>query len=208
MKRSTLTLSVAAVALWSAGTLAQGRNFGGNWTIDTERMQEIAAAGGGGAVAGMRSGGGGGRGGGGAVGGVVATGEVRRIGGDAGAAAGGGAPAGAVARSGGGGGRGGRGGPAGPMAIALDANAFTVGNLSYKLDGSVTSTETLAGTQTAKAAWKADRLVIEITTPSANGPIVSTQTWYLEGDSLVRETSTPGPDGSAPRVSKLYYKRS
>ena len=91
MKRSTFALGVAAVALWSAGALAQGRNFSGNWTIDTERMQEIAAAGGGGAVVaagggGMRSGGGGGRGGG-AVGGVVTSGEVRRIGGDAGTAA-------------------------------------------------------------------------------------------------------------------------
>jgi len=106
---------------------------------------------------------------------------------------------------GGGGGRGG--GVAGPTTVALDANTFTFGATSYKLDGTPTTTETPMGVRTSKATWKNDKLVIELSTQTPNGAITSTQTWYLEGDWLVRETSSPAPDGGAPRVSKTYFKR-
>jgi len=192
-----MALGVAAVALWATSAFAQGRNFAGNWTVDSERMlaesaAAMAAGGSGGGVMRSGGGGGGGRGGGGAAGGGFVSG-------------------GAVMRSdggGGGGARGGRGGAAGPTTIALDASSFSVGPTAYKLDGSPTTTETPRGIQVAKAAWKGDKLTIETTLQSPTGNIVTTQTWYLEGESLVRETSTPSPDGGEPRVSKMFFKRS
>jgi len=110
----------------------------------------------------------------------------------------------------GGGGRGGGGGAvgvAGPTTIALDSTSFTFGTLKYTIGGTSTL-EMPRGTVTAKAAWSADKLVIEQTSQGANGPIVTTISYYLEGDSLVRETSNPAPDGGAPRVSKTFFKRS
>ena len=65
MRRVTAVLSVAAVVLWAAAAFAQGKDFSGKWSVDTEKM---AAAGGGGGAAGggnRGGGGGGGRGGGG-----------------------------------------------------------------------------------------------------------------------------------------------
>src|SRR5262245_14761444 len=194
MKRVIPALVMAASLFATGGVSAQGRNFAGTWTLDLDRMAESMAA----MAAGARSGGGGG-------GGMRGGG-----GGDAGAAA-----AGAGARSGGGGGggmRGGRGGgAAGPMTLSLDANAFTVGSgeisTAYKLDGSVTTTDTERGQITTKAAWKGDHIVIETTAPGPNGSITTTTSWYLEGESLVRETSRPGADGQ-PIVVKAFFKRS
>jgi hypothetical protein len=203
MKRTAVALGVAAATLWSAGVLAQGRNFAGTWTVDTERTAlaagvaaRVSADGSGGGAGGRGAAGAGGAGGGGAV---------MRSGG-------GGVAAGGFAGGGGGGARGGGGGGgrgmAGPTTIALDASTFTVGTNAYKLDGSVTTTETPRGNITAKAGWKGDKLVIETTSPGPNGPLVSTATWYLEGEALVRETSMPAPDGGDPRVSKTYFKKS
>jgi hypothetical protein len=197
MKRTAGALGVAAVTLWSAGVFAQGRNFAGTWTIDSERtaaasgLEQRVVAGGGGVA---RSGGGG------AGGGVAAGGAVMRMGG--GGAAGG--------FGGGGGARSGGGGVmvAGPVSITMDASTFAVGGASYRLDGSVTTIETPRGTTTAKAAWSGDKLVIETTSQGPNGPLVSKATWYLEGESLVRETSLPAPDGADPIVRKTYYKKS
>jgi hypothetical protein len=196
MKRVIPALVMAASLFATGGVSAQGRNFAGTWTLDVDRMAESMAA-----VA--RSGGGGGGGG------------MRGAGGAGGAVAGGEVGAGGGARSGGGGGggmRGGRGGgAAGPMTLSLDANAFTVGSgeisTAYKLDGSVTTTDTERGQITTKAAWKGDHIVIETTAPGPNGSITTTTSWYLEGESLVRETSRPGADGQ-PIVAKAFFKRS
>ena len=198
MTRAGATLTIAAIALWSVGVFAQGRNFEGSWVVDTEKtaaaMGSMAAGGGG-----MRSGGGGGT-----VGGVVATGGGVRGGGGGGGVGGGG-----VARSGGGGGRGG-GAPA-PTVISLDATTFTVGageaRTAYKLDGSPTRIERPNGTVvTAKASWAGDKLTITSVTDTPNGQISNTTVWYLEGESLVRETSAPGPDGEMT-TRKTYFKR-
>jgi hypothetical protein len=184
---------VIALAISTASLLAQSRDFAGNWTVDTERTAAANAASGGGGVFGpvARSGGGGGGGGRGGGGGVATAG---------------GGTGGVVMSSGGGGGMrsggGGRGG--GPTVIAMDATTFTVGTTAYKLDGSTTTIETRGGTAMAKAAWKGDRLVIETTNPGAASAVVTT--WYREGDALVRETSTPGPDGE-PIVRKTFFKR-
>lgn len=203
MKRAATAFGVAAIGLWSAGIFAQGRNLAGSWTVDMERtaaeaINSLAAAGATGG--GVRSGGGGGRGG----AGVGSGGAV------VGARSGGGGTGGAGGAATGGGARGRSAGAAGPMTIALDATTFTVGSgetsTAYRLDGSPTTVDLPNGKATTKAGWKDDRLVIETTTDGISGPIVTTVVWYLEGDSLVRETHVPGPDGQT-RVRKTYFKR-
>jgi len=197
MKRVLPGLTLVAAALMAVGVTAQGRNFSGNWTVDVERTTAAnaaltSAAGAGGGTVMARSGGGGGRGG--AVGGV----EVPVA-----AAAGAGGM-----RSGGGGGRGGA--VAGPTVIAIDAASFTIGTgdskTAYKLDGTPTVVPGPNGDRTSKTAWKGDHLVIETTSQGPAGPIVQTTTWYLEGEALVREVSTPTPEGN-PIVRKTYFKK-
>lgn len=191
MKRAGAALAIAAIACWSASLLAQRRDFAGSWVVDSEKT----------AAAAMSSGsvgrGGGGRGG--AVGGM-------RTGG-------GGMSAGtSVAGTGGGRGRGGFGGGAGPAptVISLDATTFTVavGEVPtvYRLDGSPTTIERPTGTVTAKASWVGDRLTIQTTTETPNGQMSSTTVWYLEGESLVRETSSSSASGQTV-VRKTYFKR-
>ena len=203
MKRAAALCGVAAIGLWSAGLFAQGRNFAGTWTVDAEKTAAANAASGVGARA--RSGGGGGVGGG--RGGAVAGGGMGS--GSGGAAVGGG---GAVGSGGGfGGGGGGRGGAsASPMVLTLDGTKFSVGSgtstMTYVIDGSAAAIDTPAGPATAKAAWKDDKLVIETTTETASGRVVSTIAYYLEGESLVRETQTSRPDGQTT-VRKTYFKR-
>ena len=202
MTRAGTTLTVAAIALWSVGVFGQGRNFDGTWVVDAEKTAAANAANvaifgaGGGGGGGMRSGGGG------AVGGAVVSGGGGGRGGG-----GGGVSGGAVARSGGGGG--GRGGAA-PTVISLEGATFIVGTgenrIAYKLDGSATSIERPNGTVTAKASWVGDKLTIQSVTDTANGQMTSTTVWYLEGESLVRETSAPGPDGQTT-TRKTYFKR-
>jgi hypothetical protein len=210
MKRAISAAAMIAIGLWSASVFAQGRNFGGTWTIDQEKTLAAAAAAletaAGGAVV-ARSGGGGGVGGGGArSGGGGGTAAVGAGGGGFAAVSGTGAAPG-MRSGGGGGGRGG--GTAGPMTVMLDANTFSFGSGStsnvYRLDGSPTVTETPAGRSTSKAGWKDDKLVIDITLESPNGPVNSSIVWYLEGDSLVREnhSNVNGQDV----VRKTYYKR-
>ena len=207
--RRALLMGAAAAVLLSAGLAAQGRNFGGTWTIDTEKT---AAAGGGG---GGRGGGGGGGAvvarSGGAGGGAVAaggTGGAVMATGGGGARGGGGAGCGAVARTGGGGG--GAMITTAGMTLALDANTFTItqGQMSttYHTDGSTTNLDTAGRKASAKAAWQGDKLVIETTTESANGTMVTQATWYLDGDSLVRENKTTTPDGQEI-TRKTFFKR-
>ena len=204
MKRVISAVAVAGIGLWSASVFAQGRNFGGSWTLDQEKtmaaaMSELQTATGGAVARGGGAGGGGGARSGGGGGGFGAT------------ATAGAAP---VARSGGGGGGGmgggrGRGGAAGPISISLDSNAFTVGSGEtsqiYRLDGTPTVTETAMGRSTSKASWKDDKLVVETTNDTPNGAVSSTIVWYLEGDSLVRETHSNA--GGQDVVRKTFYKR-
>ena len=199
MKRVVMLSAVAAVLL-SVGVGAQGRNFSGAWVIDSEKT----AAAGGGAMGGRGGGGGGG--------------AVARSGGDGSAGAvavGGGArggAGGAVAAAGVGGARGGGGGGVAPgLSLTIDANAFTLVNgattTTYKLDGSVTNIENPMRKVSAKASWQGDKIAIETTAEGPNGPIVTHAFWYLEGDYLVRENKSTGPDGQEV-VRKTYYKRS
>jgi len=197
--KQVVRLATIAAVLMSAGLGAQGRNFSGTWTVDTEKTM---AAGGG--AGGARGGGGGGvmvqrsAGDTGAVtGGVVAAGGGR---------GGGGGGTAAVARSGGAGGA----VVATGTAITVDAKSFSITQgqttTTYALDGSATDVSNQARKATAKATWQGDKIAIETTAEGPNGPVVTHATWYLEGDSLVRETTSTGPDGT-PVVRKTYYKR-
>ena len=206
--RRVIPVMAIVGALCTAGVIAQGRNFAGNWTVDVERTSAANAAA-------MSAGGGGGaRGGRGvATGGTVAaagTGTVEQRQTTAAAAGGGGggrggavagAPAGAGMRSGG--------GPQ-PTVIAMDAGSFKIGSgenvTTYKTDGSVQTITTARGEVKAKAAWKGDKLVIETTSEGPNGPLTSTNTWYLEGESLVRETNSTTPDGQTI-ARKTFFKK-
>ena len=67
MKRAIAISSAMAIVLCGAALMAQGKNFAGKWTPDTDKnaaaMAAMAGAGGGGGGGGARGGGGGGRGG-------------------------------------------------------------------------------------------------------------------------------------------------
>ena len=190
MKRAVL-VGVAAAALMSVGLGAQGRNFSGTWTIDSEKT---AAANAGMAGAGGRGGGGGG---------VVERRVVDPT------------TAGAVAVGGGGRARSGGAGdavaarPVGTT-ITLDTKSFSVtqgeNTTAYALDGSATDISNAMRKATAKASWQGDKLVIETTAEGPNGSVVSQATWYLEGESLVRENSSTGADGQAI-TRKTYFKK-
>ena len=211
MKSARLMTALAAVVV-SVGLSAQGRNFAGVWTIDSEKtMAANGAAGGGGGARGGAFGAGGG--GGGAV-----TARSGGAGGGGGAVvSGGGGGGGAVARGTGSGGAmmasggGGRGGamPSG-MTLSIDASSFTISQgettTVYRTDGSVNNIESPGPKTTAKAAWKGDSLIIETTRETENGNVVSTATWYLEGESLVRETKSSNAAGEQ-MVRKTYYKK-
>ena len=197
MKRVVM-MSAVVTALMSVGLYAQGRNFSGTWTIDSEKT-----------AASNPAGGGGGRGG--AVGGTMVrqtadAGAVAAGGGGTRSVAGGGGGA-VVARSGGAGGA--VGGPV-PTTITLDAKSFTLTSgqnaTVYALDGSVTDVSNARSKATAKAAWQGDKLVIETTSEGPNGPVVSQASWYLDGEWLVRENSATGADGAAI-VRKTYFKK-
>lgn len=215
MKSARFMTALAASVVVSVGLSAQGRNFAGVWTIDTEKTMAAnpAAAGGGGGARGgaFGSGGGGGgavtarSGGAGAGGGAVVSGG----GGGGGAVARGtGGGGGAMVASGGGGGRGG-GMPSG-MTLSIDASSFTISQgettTVYRTDGSVNNIESPGPKTTAKAAWKGDSLIIETTRETENGNVVSTATWYLEAESLVRETKSSNAAGEQ-MVRKTYYKK-
>ena len=186
-------VAAAVAVVWSVGVSAQGRNFGGQWVVDAEKSAANRAA----APTMATTRDGGGRGGGGGVATRTILAEPPA------------APTTAAVRSAGGGG--GRGGAAvGPMGVAIDASAFTVtqGETAtiYKLDGTPVVVENGSRRSTSRASWQGDKLVIQTTTEFDGNSTSSTTTWYLEGDSLVRETATVSPSGeSIPR--KTYYKR-
>jgi len=203
MKRAVL-MSVAAAALMTVSLGAQGRNFGGSWTIDAEKTAASNPA----MVGGGRGGGGVARSGGGGGGGaVVATGATATT-----------ASSGAMAGGGGRGGGGGAvvarsGGPGTPAltTVTVDANTFTLvqgqTTTSYRTDGSVTNLDNEMRKASAKASWQGDKLVVETTTETQNGPVVAHASWYLEGEWLVRENKSTSADGTEV-IRKTYYKRS
>ena len=206
-----ITALVVSVGMVSVG--AQGRNFSGTWVIDNEKTRAaaesamgemVAAARGGEAVRGARGTGTGevssAGGGGSATGTVVARGGGGGRGSGTGEATAGArvgvAVGGTMAAAGTGGVRAVRGGGAGvptDMVITMDGSTFTLDSggfqTSYPLNGSEVTIQTRGGDAKARASWKGDTLVIEQTLDSPNGPVTSTTSWFLEGDSLVRLTS-------------------
>jgi len=189
MKKAVVGIGIVTAMLLTTGLGAQGKNFGGTWVVDADKTREAGGAAGGTMVAA------GGRGGGGGGGGAVAA-----TGGTMVAVGGGGR---------GGGGARGAGAPV-PMSVAVDAKTFAITTgetvTSYPLDGSVKDMSNEVRAASAKAAWKGDKVVIETTAQGPNGPVVTTASWYLEGEWLVRENTSNGPDGT-PVSRKTYYKR-
>ncbi len=81
--------------------------------------------------------------------------------------------------------------------------------LTYNLDGSV-SKNMVAGRgggapaeQVSKAMWAANKLVVTTTTAAGE----EKRTFSTEGDDLVVETSAPAPNGGAPNITKVTYKK-
>ena len=199
MKNMSLGITAFVVSVGIVSVSAQGRNFSGTWIIDGEKTAAAAQASGDTAM--VTRGAGGevrsiaGAGGGGGVGGAATGREVRSTGtASGGAATGGGgggrvmaAPTGAAVRN-------------TDTVIAMDANTFTteIGGVrtSYPLNGTEVVVQMRNTEGRAKASWKGDTLVIETTLDTPNGPLASTTSWYLEGDSLVRLTSR-----------KTYFKK-
>lgn len=185
-------MAALAVGVSVMSVAAQGRNFSGTWVVDVEKTTAAApAGGGGGGRGGVAMGGGGGianSGGGGAM--------VARGGG------GGGGGVGGAVMSGGGGGMAARPtvGASTDTVITLDATTFVieVGGVrtAYPTNGTETQVDMRGLSGRATARWNGDVLTITTTLDGANGPVTSTQSWSLEGDSLVRETTR-----------KTYYKR-
>lgn len=185
-------IGVVTAVVMTVGLGAQGRNFGGTWTIDQEKT--IAA---GGAMGGGRGGGGAvARGGGG--GGTATTGATATMVGAGGA------------RGGGGGGRGGGTLTQTPMSITVDAKSFAITQgetvTAYALDGSVKDLSTETRKASAKATWQGDKVIIETTSEGPNGLVVTKAAWYIEETWLVRENTSTGADG-APVSRKTYFKK-
>lgn len=178
--RQMVVMTALAVGVSVMSVAAQGRNFSGTWVIDAEKTAAAAPAaggGGGGAVVSRSMAGGGG----GAVGGGVGGGAMS-----------GGGGGGVVTRS--------MASGSSDTVITLDASTFTieVGGVktSYPTNGTETAIEVRGVSGRATAKWQGDVLTITSTIDAANGPVTSTQSWSMEGESLVRETAR-----------KTYYKR-
>jgi hypothetical protein len=176
--RQIAVMAALAVSVSVMSVAAQGRNFSGTWVIDAEKTAAAAPA--------PEAGGGGG-------GAMV---ESRRV-----IAGGGGVAVGGGVRSGVSGGGGGA-----IMArstdtvITVDAATFTieVGEVktSYPTNGTETTIESRGRAGRATAKWQGDVLTITTTIDAPNGPATSTQSWSMDGDSLVRDTGR-----------KTYYRR-
>jgi hypothetical protein len=115
---------------------------------------------------------------------------------------------------------GGQGEPGKDLTITQSAAAMTVEyraggqapaplKFTYNLDGSV-SKNMVAGRaggapteQVSKAMWAANKLVVT----TATGAREEKRTFSMEGDNLVVETSAPAPNGGAPNITKVTYKK-
>jgi hypothetical protein len=182
---------------------AQGRSFSGTWVIDSDKTMAAAQSTGEPGTRAIAGGSGGGTmvaagGGGGAAAGAVAEARPRSGSGGGGAATAGGGGR-VIAAPGGSGGRVGA-VVSTDTVITMDANNFItdIGGVrtSYPLNGSEVPVQLRNSEGRARASWKGDTIVIETTLETPTGPLVSTTSWYLEGDSLVRLTNR-----------KTYYKR-
>lgn len=179
--RKMTVMAALAVAASVMSVAAQGRNFSGTWVIDAEKTAAAAPAAGAGGGGGVMVGGGGAR--------VV---RGANAGGGTGGAVSGGGGAVMMAR------------PAtagsSDTVITLDGSTFTleVGGVktSYATNGTETPIEVRGRTGRASAKWHGDVLTITTTLDGPDGQVTTSQSWSLEGESLVRETTR-----------KTYYKR-
>ncbi|HEX5214525.1 MAG TPA: hypothetical protein VFV98_03630 [Vicinamibacterales bacterium] len=126
------------------------------------------------------------------------------------------APAGGGGGGGGraGGGGGGRGG-GGPMTIAQDATTLTITTegqngpmeVKYKLDGTEQTVTMGQGEAKVKAKVEGSTIVVEQVRDMGNGPTTTKVVYSMEGDWLVRSTTSPGRNGGEPTTRKTYFKK-
>ncbi len=120
---------------------------------------------------------------------------------------------------GGGGGGGGRGMMTGPITVKVAGDVLTIDRMQG--EAKITTTLNLAGQPTENqmagrqgamttgkyvSKWDGAKLVTTITSDGPNGPVTRTETRWLEGSTLVVETTRTGRDGS-PMTTKLVYKK-
>ncbi len=117
---------------------------------------------------------------------------------------------------GGGGGGGGRGGMgAGPMTLALDANALTITRetpngamtTTYKLDDSEQTVTMGQGEAKVKAKWDGAKIVIVTVNQGPNGAVTRTAEYTIEGDWLVIANTAPPRGGGEAVTRKTYFKK-
>lgn len=178
MRRVTGLVSAAAIVLFAAGLYAQGKDFTGKWTVDTDKTTAAAPA----ATAG---GGGGGRGPGGGGGGMAGaitnitqtatTLTIARMGAD-GTAMG------------------------TPAVYNLDGSDSKIMQAGRGGGGGAAPAPTEV---IANAKWDGATLVI--TTKGANGDTVAK--YSMDGASLKIETTAPGRGGAAGTPRTTFYKK-
>jgi hypothetical protein len=122
--------------------------------------------------------------------------------------------------AGGGGGRGGRGGLGAGATIAQDAKTLTVTRTTqageiktvYNLDGSESKNMmNMRGgqvEQVSKAAWEGNKLVITTSYDMGGNMVTTTQSFMLDGATLVVESTSPGRGGGAPVTTTTRYTKS
>jgi hypothetical protein len=118
-----------------------------------------------------------------------------------------------------GGGGGGRGMMMGPITIKVAGDVLTIERMQG--EAKVVTTLNLAGqptenqmagrqgaTTTGKyvSKWDGPKLVTTITSEGPNGPQTRTESRWLEGATLVVETTRTGRDGN-PMTTKVVYKK-
>jgi hypothetical protein len=109
-------------------------------------------------------------------------------------------------RGGRGGGGGGRGG--GPVQITQTADSITIGQATYKLDGSESVNEGRGGQVKSKAHWDGTKLVIETTRDMQGMSMTSKEVRSLsaDGKEMTVETNFSTPQGD--RTTKQVYSKS
>jgi opacity protein-like surface antigen len=117
-------------------------------------------------------------------------------------ARGGGGAGGGGGRGGGraGGGGGGRGG-GGPITITQTATEITIGNQTYKLDGTETEVQMgRGGAAKAKASWEGDKLVITTNIDAGGQAITQKAVRSLSADGKEMTVETETPAGTRKQV--------
>lgn len=110
---------------------------------------------------------------------------------------------------------GGRGTAAAELTITQDATTLTVTratnsgaqSVTYKLDGSEAKNPAGSGEAVYRSKWEGGKLVTTITTPTRTGQSTRTETFSIVDGTFRIDTSRPDPQGGAPYVGRIIYRR-